>query len=215
MSTGTDGPTKRTQQQRSTQTQGLVLDAAVRALAEHGYTGATTLRIQELAGVSRGRLLHHFPSRDALLVAAVAHLATLRIGSLRERPDWPDEPAARADAAIDAMWWSYQQPFFWASNELWLAARHHEELRRALLPEERRLGQFLRDVTDAFFGPTLVSLSGYPELREILSTSMRGVALTYAIDPRDPDRDPHLRIWKDLAVRCLLSRGWHAPTPSG
>ena len=53
-----------------------ILDAAVACLVESGYSGATTLQIQARAGVSRGRLLHHFPSRDELLVAASRHLAT-------------------------------------------------------------------------------------------------------------------------------------------
>jgi hypothetical protein len=32
---------------------------------------------------------------------------------------------------------------------------------------------------------------------------MRGVALTYAIEPRDPHSDPHLAEWKELAVTML------------
>jgi hypothetical protein len=49
----------------------------------------------------------------------------------------------------------------------------------------------------------LVAHPRYPQVRELLLTSMRGVGLTYAFDPRDPRTDPHLRIWKDLA-RSLL-----------
>ena len=35
---------------------------------------------------------------------------------------------------------------------------------------------------------------------------MRGVALTYAIDPRDPTTDPHLGLWKRTARSMLDGR---------
>jgi AcrR family transcriptional regulator len=192
-------------QQRSLVTQDKVLDAAVQALIHHGYAGASTLRIQEMAGVSRGRLLHQFPSRDALLVAAVQHLAQARVEAMMERlGPWPDDPAERVEAAVDAMWSTYQQDYFWAATELWLAARHDEELRDALLPEERRLYRRIRSATDEMFGSDLTGREVYPWAREVLNTSMRGVALTYSFDRRRAERDPHLIAWKAFARQWLL-----------
>jgi hypothetical protein len=40
-------------------------------------------------------------------------------------------------------------------------------------------------------------------VRDLVLTSMRGVGLAYAFDPRDPRTDPHLSLWKALA-RTLL-----------
>jgi AcrR family transcriptional regulator len=197
---------RRTQRERSERTRTRILDAAIEALSEHGYAGATTLRIQELAGSSRGRLLHHFPSRDALLVAAVQHLAREMIDAAAADRHWPAALGERIDAAVDTMWLAYRQPFFWAATELWLAARAHEDLRAALLPAEREMGAHVRGITDSFFGPELTGRPGYPQLREILNTSMRGVALTYAFAPRDPDTDPHVASWKELARFRLAPR---------
>ncbi len=208
-------PRQRTQRERSEQTRGQILDAAITALTEHGYAGATTLRIQDLAGVSRGRLLHHFPSRDALLVAAVQHLAREQMHSAVAEREWPRSTVERIDAAVETMWLAYRQPFFWAATELWLASRTHPELREALLPAERELGAFVRDVTDRFFGPDLAEKPGFAELREVLNTSMRGVALTYAFQPRDADTDPHLATWKELARTRLAPRARRRPRPGG
>ena len=69
-------------------------------LVEHGYSNATTVRIQAAAGVSRGRLLHHFPSRDSLLVASVHHLAAQRVQDLGHDQEWPDDPVARVALAV-------------------------------------------------------------------------------------------------------------------
>lgn len=192
------------QQQRSLVTQDKILDAAVQALVDFGYAGASTLRIQEMAGVSRGRLLHQFPNRDALLVAAVQHLAEARVGAMDHRTTWPSALPERIDAAVDLMWTTYQQDYFWAATELWLAARHNAELREALLPEERRLYKKIRAATDGFFGAPLNQRATYPHTREVINTSMRGVAMTYAFDRRRAGRDPHLPAWKAFARRWLV-----------
>ncbi|ORB48095.1 TetR family transcriptional regulator [Mycobacteroides saopaulense] len=197
--------TQRAEQARSRESRRRILDAALDILVTEGYAAATTVRIQQEAGVSRGKLLHHFPSRDALLVAAVHHLAEERVRAQRDRTDWPDGPDERIDAAVASMWATYAQPYFWASMELWIAARTHKELRAALPPEEHAIGQLVRTATDNFFGPTLTARPQYTALRELLNTSMRGVALTYAITPRNPATDPHLQQWQALARQQLAT----------
>ncbi len=94
-------------EERTATSRARILDAAVECLVECGYGDATTLRIQARAGVSRGRLLHHFPSREALLVAASQHLATERLHRTDQRilaipADLPAEQ--RLDRAIELMW---------------------------------------------------------------------------------------------------------------
>lgn len=48
-----------------------ILDATARVLVEQGFSGTTTNRIADRAGISVGSLYQYFPSREAL-VAAVA-----------------------------------------------------------------------------------------------------------------------------------------------
>lgn len=198
------GGSSRRQQDRSRATQDRILSAAVTVLIEQGYAGASTLQIQQQAGVSRGRLLHHFPSRDKLLSAAVHHLALERIRTLRISSDIPAEALARIRAAVDAMWSNYSQPYFWASIELWNAARTHPELKVELRAVEQRMGQVIRDRTDELFGAENTNAPGYNQLRELLLTSMRGTAMTYTFDPHDPATDRHLAQWYSLAEGVLL-----------
>lgn len=187
---------------RSRATKEHILNAAVEVLIEFGYSGASTLRIQSRAGVSRGRLLHHYPHRDALLVAAVQFIAEARVSSART-VEWPIELGARSDAAVEAMWATYHEGYFWAATELWLAARHNQSLAFALAPRERSLGAAIRAVQDEMFGAQLNTRPEFPDLREVLNTSMRGVALTYSFEPRNPPVDFHLGLWKTLARREL------------
>ncbi|ATD71861.1 MULTISPECIES: TetR/AcrR family transcriptional regulator [Gordonia] len=190
-------------QQRSGVTRTRILDAAIRVLVERGYSGASTVAIQNEAGMSRGRLLHHYPSRDALLMAAVGHLARTRIEELPSRVDWPDDPIARISLATDVGWSTFHQPYFVASMELWVAARTNENLRTALLPTEREIGKTVREAVAGFLGPELTASPRYADLYPILFTSMRGAATTYLIDRRDPRTDPHLPLWKDM-IRVYL-----------
>ncbi|HWD67102.1 MAG TPA: TetR/AcrR family transcriptional regulator [Caulobacteraceae bacterium] len=60
-------PLRRTQSERSASTRGRLIDAAIECLCDLGYAGATTGAIVERAGLSRGALLHHFRTRDALM----------------------------------------------------------------------------------------------------------------------------------------------------
>jgi AcrR family transcriptional regulator len=195
--------------QRSEDSRTRILDAAVACLVDGGYSGATTLTIQGEADVSRGRLLHHFPSRDRLLVAAAQHLAVKRVADTEERvlrllADQPDAIGAeRADRVIELLWQSFSEPHFWASVELWTAARSNAGIAEALRPEERLLGSAIRGSMARMFGDELASRPRFAQLRDVLLTSMRGAALTYAFDPRDPASDPMLQQWKDL-VRVLL-----------
>lgn len=191
-------------QLRGDRTRTRILDAAIRVLVDQGYARASTLAIQAEAGVTRGRLLHHYPSRDKLLMAAVDHLARTRIEEMPSQVDWPSDPADRIGPAIDLGWSTFHQPYFVASMELWTAARTNERLRSALVPTERRLGSTVRQAVAGFLGPELTSRPSYPELYPLLLSSMRGVAATYLIDRRDPTTDPHLELWKAMTRTYLL-----------
>lgn len=191
-------------QTRTIDVQRRILDAAVEVMLEHGYSGATTVRIQERAGVSRGRLLHHFPSRDALLIAASQHLARARVGELPSDHTWPTDLGERIDAVVDTMAGTFTQGYFWAATELWIAARTHEDLREALLPGERDIARAVRVAMDSFFGEELSARPGYEGLREVLFTSLRGMALTTSFDPREEPSRRHVERLKQLARTVLL-----------
>ncbi len=51
-----------------------ICDAVVGCLDEFGYAETSINRVQERAGVSRGALTHHFPSKEAMMVETVERL---------------------------------------------------------------------------------------------------------------------------------------------
>lgn len=52
-----------------------LLDAAMRVINRDGVTAVTFESVANEAGLTRGGMLYHFPSREALLTAIHAHLA--------------------------------------------------------------------------------------------------------------------------------------------
>lgn len=204
---GTSEVSETQRDDRSVNTRNRILEAAIEVLVTEGYSGASTLSIQQRAGFSRGRLLHHFPSRDALLVAAAEYLARHRVQATVARSvmqlDEMSTGTERLNHVIEFMWSTYHEPHFWATTELWVAARTNDHIAKELLPEERQLGRIIRNSVDLFFGRDFIGHPNYLVVRDTLLSSMRGVALTYAFDRRDFRNDPHISQWQALAAVLL------------
>src|SRR3954467_9807053 len=71
------------QEERTRAMRARLLEATVELLVEKGYAGTSTTLVSERAGVSRGAQLHHFPTKQDLVVAAVQHLTEVRGDELR------------------------------------------------------------------------------------------------------------------------------------
>jgi AcrR family transcriptional regulator len=192
-------PERRTQAERRTATRLALVQATVDCLVELGYARTTTQEVQSRAGVSRGALTHHFTTKADLMLAAVDHLYEEFSASVREAAaGLPDDPAARARLGVELIWERFDGPLFVAAMELWTAARTDPELRAALLPHERRLGQQLRGLTAEVFG---ADVGGHPmseAVYQVLLTSMRGQAMTYWLQPDAPRTGPHVRHWQAI-----------------
>ncbi len=117
-----------------------LMEATVESLVELGWSGTSTTVVSQRAGVSRGAQLHHFPTKQALVVAAVEHLTERRRDELvRAAGELPD--VGRVRAVLDVLAAQFTSPVFFAALELWVAARTDAELHEAVAPLERRLGR--------------------------------------------------------------------------
>jgi AcrR family transcriptional regulator len=169
--------------------------ATVESLVELGYAHTTTQEVQRRAGVSRGALTHQFPSKTELMLAAVDHLYEEFSASVREAAaELPDESTVRIRLGVELVWQRFHGPLFVAAMELWTAARTDPELRAALLPHERRLGVQLRRLAFEVFGEEVAGHPAAEATYQVLLTSMRGQAMTYALQP-DAPRGQFLQHW--------------------
>jgi AcrR family transcriptional regulator len=106
---------RRSQAERTEETRRKILDAAVELLAGKGYAGFRTADVATAAGVSRGAQTHHFPSKDDLVVAVVAHVFERATEQGRQRA----HRVHSVDEAIKGLLTDSQEFFF---SELFLIA---------------------------------------------------------------------------------------------
>lgn len=106
-----------------------LVQATVEVLNECGYGGTTTVEVVRRAGVSRGALLHHFPTRADLLLATAAYILTAQEEFRREKLRDVERGSARFLSITDAMWDTMQQPESAALTELMLGSRGDDEVR--------------------------------------------------------------------------------------
>jgi AcrR family transcriptional regulator len=140
MTTEAAPPTRVPQGERTRAMRLRLMEATVDCLVELGWAGTTTTVVSRRAGVSRGAQLHHFPSKQALVVAAVEHLTDRRRDDMRAAADeLPDD--GRIRRALDLLAAQFVSPVFFAALELWVAARTDAELRESVGPLERRIGR--------------------------------------------------------------------------
>lgn len=145
-----------------------LLDATIDCLVRYGYAGTTTTRVTELAGVTRGAQVHHFPTRADLVAAAVRHLAAKRAELAFEKIDAVRAAADPLDAALDLMWAVHQGPVLYATIEMWVAARTDTELREQLTRAEPAARASLLEFTEAAFG----DYTANPRFRHVMFTAM-------------------------------------------
>jgi AcrR family transcriptional regulator len=64
-------PTRAKPNRRGVKSRELVLDAAERVMAEHGYQAATVARVVEEAGIPLSSVYHYFGSKEGILLAVM------------------------------------------------------------------------------------------------------------------------------------------------
>ncbi len=128
-----------TQAERTAATTERLLDATIQVLVLKGYRGASTPEICKRAGVSRGAQLHHFPTKETLVAAAVDHLVQERMREIGERLASAPPGVLDLEDAAEALWSVYTGTTFYAWLELVVAARTDPELRRVLAGVDARV----------------------------------------------------------------------------
>jgi AcrR family transcriptional regulator len=114
--------------ERRAATRAKIMEAAVRCLAEFGYAATSTPLVAQLAKVSRGSLLHQFPTKVDLILGVAEYASRARGAVVREKlAPYPDGPE-RFLQGVDAVWASLQTPAAIALMEITIATRSDPEL---------------------------------------------------------------------------------------
>jgi AcrR family transcriptional regulator len=201
---------RRTQEQRRAETRAKLLDATIESLLAVGYSGTTTRRVSELAGVSLGAQTHHFPHRTDLLAAAAERMAEQRLARMLELArDLPAQTSDRTPALLDLMWADFSSDVFTVFVKLWVAAADDPELHERMVELERQLARAITESAIEFLGE-MTNRRGWESQLLLALSAVRGLALTERFEPRvGARRDP----WPSLRSALIESfEAWAAAT---
>ena len=187
-----------------------LLEATVELLVERGFAGTSTTLVSERAGVSRGAQLHHFPTKNDLVVAAVEHLTELRGAELAAAfAELSAEPVAtaaerrtRLRGMLEMLGQHFASPVFSAALELWVAARTDDALFAAVGPLEQRVGRETHRLTVVALGADETR----PGVRELVQATLdlvRGLGLANTISDDTARRRRILHAWADVLEKEL------------
>ena len=168
------------QEERSRAMRARLMDATIECLVERGFGGTSTTLISERAGVSRGAQLHHFPTKNDLVVAAVEHLTEVRGAELAARAATVPRGPHRTRAVLRMLGDHFASPVFIAALELWVAARTDPALLAAVSPLEQRVGRETHRMTVDLLGAD-ESRPGVRELVQATLDLVRGLGLAATI----------------------------------
>jgi AcrR family transcriptional regulator len=171
---------------KSARTRARILDCAMRLFAQVGYAEATNPRIAEEAGLTRGAMLYHFPTRETLVGAAAEHIHAARSALMAEAAAAPTAGADVAERAIDLYWSLLNQAPFIAFAELEAVARTSPAIAGYLAPyreafDRAQVGDQLLGLLSAGAG------ARFQTSRDLARFMLEGLAratLTYDADSR-------------------------------
>jgi AcrR family transcriptional regulator len=174
-------PRRTTRAQQRAATRLAVIEATVDCLMQDGYAALTTRRVAGRAGVAQSTVMHHFATREALLVEAVTHVALrlaeravdrIDLGALRT-------PAHRG-AVLDEAWREFSSPQALAAAQLWAAVWGEPELAPTLRELEERIGAIVLSTSHALF-PELRDDPRLPALLDASVAVIRGLVMAIPV----------------------------------
>lgn len=182
------------QEERSRAMRQRLLEATVEMLVERGWSGTSTTLVSRRAGVSRGAQLHHFPTKNDLVLAAVEHLSDVRGRELAEAATHLPTGPRRTRAVLEMLAEHFTSPVFTAALELWVAARTDPQLLASVGPLEQRVGRDVHRLTVELLGAD----EKQPGVRELVQATLdlvRGLGLANTISDDTARRTRILDEW--------------------
>ncbi|MDE2363420.1 MAG: TetR family transcriptional regulator [Hyphomicrobiales bacterium] len=196
---------RRTQAERTDASRRKLIAATIEVMRRRGYSGLTTAEVAEVAGLSRGALLHHFPSRHELVLATMRHMNDLvRVESQRRASEAATGTVDPLDGAIRDAKDFFFSDFFFVSLAVAMSDVYDEDLRR----QTRPLSRDSRLAVEAAWVDALVARGiERPLASRVMTITLsivRGFSIRVFIDDNRKHFDEVLETWKDM-VRVYLA----------
>lgn len=193
-------PPRRTQESRSAETRARLLEAAIQSLYSRGYSATTTMAVAADAKVSRGAMLHQFPTKVDMMLFVVESVYAEEMVLYREMLAAFDDPKERLLSLPEVMWKVLSRPEGVAVLEVLQGARSDEELNRRLKPLQIAIEK------DSFIAVDMVAEAAGipvpPVMKRLIVWSIRGLSVAELTAEEPGEMVKSVRL-----LRRLLSYG--------
>jgi len=179
----TEARRRRTQAERSAGTRAALLDAAIRALHEHGYGATTTMLVAEEAGVSRGAMLHQFRTKADLMTFVVEEVYEEELQRYAERFRSMTDPREMTLAYPGIVWDVLSRASGVAVLEILQGSRSDHVLAEKLAPIQARIEEDALKVVRRTTGIGNSSLA----MMRLIVWAVRGLSIASVLAP-EPER---------------------------
>jgi AcrR family transcriptional regulator len=196
---------RRTQAERSESTRKQLLEAATKLIRKSGFGGLRTIEVANLAGVSRGALLHHFPSKHELVVAVLNYVNEMNFTQSMRRA----QLARSSGDPIKEIVKDAQDFFFGDYFFIELAIAMSDESTRQLRRDTHHFTRQTRFSIEAAWLDTLIS-SGIPkqlasDVLALTLSAVRGFSVRMLIE-NDPAQFTRLMdVWREIIRQHLAA----------
>lgn len=124
---------RQNQEERSRQTQARVTQATIECILEKGIRATSTVDIARLAGVSRGALVHHYPSKTLLMQAALEDLLSREVESVRDMATQVKAGELNFDNLLQALHEHFKGDLYMVTLEYLTNARTDPDIMKVLV----------------------------------------------------------------------------------
>lgn len=195
------GRRRRTQTERTTDMRRRICEATLETLCAVGFERLSLAMVAARAGISKGAITHHFPSKSDILVGAFEHMIA----------EWQEEriafnaskEAITIEDYLRFLWKHvFSRPNYIAAIDLMLAARADADLQDRL---RLVLGEWMkvRDIlAEQIMGP---DVAGIPRIKyvQLSLCLMRGMAIHDSFNIEDQTNEDLLDTWIEMTKRLI------------
>ncbi|HKL45970.1 MAG TPA: TetR/AcrR family transcriptional regulator [Roseovarius sp.] len=199
---------RRTQAQRTQETTSSLLEATLSCIKDKGLMNTSTTEVAQRANVSRGALLHHFPTKEILMAEALRSLLLQEAQEAERTANSVVEDLLTIDQFIDFVWERFSGDLYMVSMEFVNAARTDARIKAALVPVAQEFNDAYSRIWEKIAGRSLDPKTQRRQKVEITAIMClaRGMA-TQTIWRDEPDlfRET-IDYWKELLKLSRASR---------
>lgn len=165
-----------------------LIEAAISSLNTRGYHQTSTVVVTKDAGLSRGTLLHYFPSKADLMLAVGAEISARRRQYTMDAMEAAGSLRNQFSQLIPVLWDSFKGPMGVARIELMMGGRSDAEVREKLLDLNAEVDRRLKDNLWRIVEPLGVKDRAAADvMTQFYTSALRGLAVDARVTRKPGD----------------------------